>query len=331
MDPEYGRPQRAGIQVRHATKGGNPLSPQPKTTITTTESDEREVGNTREHAAQTAAANKGYVRGNPVNAHMAAGSTVRGQNGFEVVEQQDGVEIPGRILKTAAGERAKQTRTTITAESARSALLAASNVSIEPGQGISQEEMMERMTPEERETYLAKKEMHRSKYVVDEPPSGRTVVASVRKAETKHIEGISLKNDVGHGIEIADPTGTGGKPRESVIVEDGITFRTTNGPERDLKPQAHPRSVEAEAQRASVARPALPEAPAEVRKMIAKAVCADFPDDYNFALPVKKRMARLQADYEDRPDVLRAVFSAESDEIKAILMKEFPAAFSAQV
>ena len=60
--------------------------------------------------------------------------------------------------------------------------------------------------------------------------------------------------------------------------------------------------------------------------MIAKAVCADFPDNYDFAVPVKKRMARLQADYENRPDVLRAVFAAEGDEMKSILMQEFPQA-----
>jgi hypothetical protein len=39
-------------------------------------------------------------------------------------------------------------------------------------------------------------------------------------------------------------------------------------------------------------------------------------------------MARLQADYENRPDVLRAVFAAEGDEMKSILMQEFPQAFA---
>jgi len=138
---------------------------------------------------------------------------------------------------------------------------------------------------------------------------------------------MTITPDIGHGVEIADPVGSGvgGKAKESVIVEDGITFRTTNGPARNE--QQAPNRAPAPLQAA--ARPSIPEAPAEVRKMIAKAVCADFPDNYDFAMPAKKRMARLQADYEDRPDVIKAVFAAEGDEMKAMLMQEFPQAFQA--
>lgn len=329
-DPSYGRPERANIQVRHATKGGNPMQPQPKMAIQTTESDEREVGNVTQHARATRETNRNYVRGqtpvNPVNV-VQAGETVRGQNGFEVVEQQDGVEIPGRSFKTMAGEKAKNTATTLTAESAALALSKASNVTIEPGRGVTQDEMLERMTPEAQEEYLNRKAALRAQYVVDEPAPTRTVVSQLRKAPTQHTEGMIITPNIGGGVEIADPVGDGiaGKPRQSVIVEDGITFRTTNGPDRHM--QESPNRQPASAAMAA-ARAAVPEAPPEVRKMIAKAVCADFPDNYDFAVPLKKRVARLQADYENRPDVIKAVFAAEGDEMKSILMQEFPQAFA---
>lgn len=318
-DPTYGRPQRANIQVRHATQGGNPMGPQPKMAIATVENDEREVMNARQHAQQTRDTNRNHVRGNPVNP-VAAGERVRTQHGFEVVEQQDGVEVPGRTLKTAAGERAKSERTTLTAESAMLALQQAREVPpIEPGRGMTQEEMLERMDPDAREEYLARKESLRAQYV-DEPV--RTVVGKVQhQGRQTHTEGMHIRSDVGHGIEVADPTGLStGKARESVIVEDGITFRVTNGSDKHTRPATNERV-------ASLA-PARPEAPPEVRKRIAKAVCADFPDNYDFAVPVKKRMARLQADYENRPDVIQAVFAAEGDEMKSFLMEEFPQAFA---
>lgn len=325
-DPSYGKPVRANIQVRHATKGGNPMQPQPKMAIQTTEADEREVGNTRLHAQQVNSTNKNYVRGNPVNVAQP-GEVVLGKYGFEVVEQQDGVEVPGRTMKTAAGDRSKESRVTLTPESARQALMNASNVTIKAGKGVSQEEMLERMSPEQQEQYLAEKASLRAQYVNDEP---RQVVSTLqRRPQQQQTEGMTIRNDVGHGVEIADPAGfsSGRALREGVIQENGITFRTTNGP-GSVSRQAQlidPPSMPV--RQVVAAAPSIPEAPVETRKMIAKAVCADFPDDYDFAQPLKKRMGRLQADYENRPDVLRAVFAAENDEVKSLLMQEFPQAF----
>lgn len=338
-DPSYGRPERANIQVRHATKGGNPMAPQPKMAIQTTESDEREVGSVRAHAQGVQQTNRNYVRGNPVNV-ARPGETVRGQHGFEVVEDQDGVEVPGRSLKTAnlTGEKAKQARTTLTSESAATALRQASQVQIEAGKGVTEEERMALMSEEEQEIYLAEKAAQREAVIAQMPPEqqaaertaqalrDRKVVATVKRAPATRTEGMLLTPDVGHGVEVADPVGmgTGGKPKEDVIYEDGIKFTRTNGAAGHMKQATNERvapPVPAQA------RPALPEAPPEVRKMIAKAVCADFPDNYDFAMPVKKRMARLQADFEDRPDVIKAVFAAENDEIKALLMQDFPQAF----
>jgi hypothetical protein len=64
------------------------------------------------------------------------------------------------------------------------------------------------------------------------------------------------------------------------------------------------------------------------RRVIARAVCRDFPDLYDFDAPLRKKLARLRADFEERPDVIRAVAAAETDtEMRTLLVDEFPDAF----
>jgi hypothetical protein len=106
-----------------------------------------------------------------------------------------------------------------------------------------------------------------------------------------------------------------GKPQIQEFEEDGVKFTTTNGPKR--RDQPHPRS--AEAQQPVMLR----DGTAEVRRQVAQQLCPDFPANYDFAASPKKKLARLQADYEDRPDVLKAVFAAETDAFKALLVQEF--------
>jgi hypothetical protein len=61
---------------------------------------------------------------------------------------------------------------------------------------------------------------------------------------------------------------------------------------------------------------------------MAKAACPEFPSTYDFALSTKKKMARITADFEDRVDVLRAIYIAEDQEMQALLFQEFPQAFA---
>jgi hypothetical protein len=308
-------PVRANVQVRHAAQGGNPMQPNraPAHAMQTTENDEREVGtgSISQRAAMVRQQNEGYRRGQQVNV-ARAGETVRSQRGFETVEPQDGVEVEGRTLKTVSGEKAKQTRTVMTSDTAGRALQEASNVKIEPKPGVTEEEYLERLDPEAQELYLAEKAALRAQYVDDpEPPR---VVRKVKTARTETREGITAAVTTGGGIETADPS-YGGKAKESVIVQDGITFRTTNGPERDLQPPPNRRE------------PVNIEGSLDVRRQIASAMCPDFPGNYDFNQTDRKKLARLAADYDDRPDVIRAVFAAEGDGFKEKLIEEFPQAF----
>ena len=159
--------------------------------------------------------------------------------------------------------------------------------------------------------------------------SGSPIVNRVAPTPTKTVEGISVGVTSGGGTEIYDASGSTEKPRESVIEQEGITFRNTNGPKTGFNQQAR-----VEPQVASTL-PTVEEprsriendGTADYRKVVAKALCSDFPNDYNFSAHWKKRLAMIRLNYEDRPDIIRAVFAAESDEFKKLLMEEFPEAF----
>jgi hypothetical protein len=291
-DASYGVPVSAGIKM-HSPVGGN--EPPKLVPAVTTEADERIVMSSADHATTTREQNKTGRR-----------AVVGG------AEDQDGVEV--RTLKTAAGNRAKNTRTVLTAESAGTALREAENVQIVAGRGQSEAEMLERMSAPDREVYLAEKASIKQRYV-DSPE----VVNTVKTAAVSNPEGMKLTQTVGGGIETADPTGMGGKAKASTRVEDGITFKNTNGPEK--KEQPHPRSAEAN-------QPVMmKDGTADARRQIAKAICPEFPSSYDFAAPERKKLARLQADFEDNAPVIRAVFAAESDTFKARILEEFPQAF----
>ena len=305
------RPVAANIQVRHPTQGGNPFegkTPTKKVAVIA-ETDEREVGNAVSHAAAARQANMNYRHGQPVR-NEVGGS----------VEMQDGV--PVRKLKTAAGERAKNARTVLTAESLGSEIRKAESVQIEAGEGLSESDYLERMSEGERAEYLAKKEAARSKYA-DATPVAKPV-AKVRRAKAETREGITAQVKTGGGVETADPIDPGDKAVVTEHVEDGIVFKNTNGPKKKAA-DPHPRSDEAQ-------KPVmLRDGTADARLKVAKALCPDFPDNYDFSAPDRKKLARIAADYEDREDVLRAVFAAESDDFKATLLAEYPHVFGALV
>jgi hypothetical protein len=126
----------------------------------------------------------------------------------------------------------------------------------------------------------------------------------------------------GGGTETWDGAGAGlgGESKVSTTTVDGIKMTNTNGPSNREQPSAR-----SEAAHKPVM---LKDGSVDARLMIARAMCVDFPNNYDFASNPRKKLARLQADYEDRPDVIRAVFAAESDDFKATLIKEFPQAFS---
>lgn len=284
-------PQPAGLRLRHAAQGGNPMDPtnrsQPVTPLTASvEEQERTVGNVQTMASDASRRNKNReYRQNPAQ-----------------YEDQGG--IPVRKLKTAT-----RSTPTITAESAGSLIVDATKVQITPGQGITADEMMARMTEGQRAEYLASKAVLSSAYVSGEQV--RQVVGVAGSATTRETEGILVRGSVGGGVETADLGGTGGQAATSVVESEGMIFRMTNGPRKDL-----------------VAADRGTKGTEATRRKLAKAVCPDFPDLYNFDDPTRKKIARIQADFEDRPDIIRAIFSAETDEVQQRLLAEFPDCFA---
>lgn len=287
----------ANMMVRHATKGGNPLAPPEKAVAVTVEDDERIVGN---HADITKA-----TQDNNANYRNRTATKVKNQHGMSVeIEEQDGV--PVRSLKTKA-----KSHTVMEGNNVSDSIHAVNSVTIDPGKGITEDAYMAKMSEDERDTYLAKKEEKRSAYVQAPATDGHKVVGKIKSAGTVTQDGITAKVTTGNGSPAMFDPSTGATQTETQVIEqDGIKFTTTNGPK-----------VKGIAVR--------PTASVDARRMIAKAMCADFPVNYDFSMPAKKRIARLQADFDDRPDVIRAAFAAESDDVKAVLVQEFPQAFDA--
>jgi hypothetical protein len=222
--------------------------------------DERVVTTAGEHASGVKA-NNAAVRRSPANRQV-----VMDQNGME------GVQV--RTLQTPAKQR-----TEVTPNSVGAAVSQADSVKISPGVGMSEQEMLEGMTPEAREAYISKKAALRAQYVQDAPPANRHT--AIRSA-----------------ADFAPA------PAATTVEVEGIRFATNAPPiAEEAKPTSDP------------------------RVKIARTVCADFPASYSFDAPPKKRIARLMADFDDRPDIIRAAFAAETDEGKALLQQEFPEAF----
>lgn len=142
---------------------------------------------------------------------------------------------------------------------------------------------------------------------LDAQPS---VVGRVADPKNSSKEGFNVTNSVGGGVETFDLAGLDKKAPDQVmtIESEGLRFTTTNGPKKSVQP------VTAKS--------------GDIRRRVAKAMCPDFPDNYDFDASNRKKVARIQADFEDRPDVIQAVYAAESDEVKTVLEAEFPEAFA---
>lgn len=294
-------PQSANIMIRPAD-GGNPMDVRARIPVTMAQEEEREVGTIRGHARAVQNINNGVV-----------------------VEQQDGVPVRHLGRPQQRGESVE-----LTASNANRAIEASKARPVQPGQGRTREEIMAQMDPAARAAYEAQINARKATHTgLDErvavPPAAQypvhtseshqgTVVATVMPGESRRQvsrEGISTPLSVGGGIETVDLAVSSGAPVETrKVVREGIVFTETNGPKNGATAVVEPEVKET-----------------DPRRMVAKAVCRDFPALYDFDAPVKKKVARIQADFEDRPDIIRACFAAENDEMKARLTAEFPSAF----
>lgn len=351
----------ANIQVRSANDlGSNPMQPAKKTAITTIESDERVVMS-RGQRAQAATQQTQQVRAQQGRAGGGVARSFSGGGGLDVGGAEFGVPVARTLLTPARHE------TKVTPDTVGQAIIAAEKVKVQPGEGLSESEMLARMSEEERADYLAAKEARKgdvmSRTVGYVPPPAQTtnlaaynqgrpapaqpravqasaqprVVAQVQGARTVQTEGASVALSVGGGTEIADMSGMSGQVHESVVEAEGMTFRNTNGPKKAF-PNMQQTSPAPQQPAPVPQQPAFvddgtqsrieKDGTADARKQIAKAICKDFPDEYSFSDHWKRRLAMIRLNYEGRTDVIRAIFAAESDDFKKLIMEEFPEAFT---
>lgn len=301
-----GLPQRANIKVGPAD-GGNPAAPRAsRSMLATTDAEEQVVGNYAEHAANVRHSNQ--------------------NRSYLSTESQDGV--PVRTLQTVANSR-DGARTTLNGSNTQQAIAQAESVKLAAGRGLTREEYLARLSPEDREVYLAEIEARKYSHpgvepVVEGPETQGHVVGRIAAPKDLDTMGMHVRTTVGGGTDTVDLSGLDGAPAEVRTMEvEGMRFTTTNGPK---KVQRAPEVKRAAAPARDPGEGTLQDL--DPRRVIARAVCSDFPDLYDFDLPLRKKLARLRADFEDRPDVIRAVAAAETDtEMRILLVSEFPEAF----
>lgn len=300
---QVGRPVSAGITVRNA-EGGSPMDVQKKQVVLTAQAEEREVGNISQHAAQVRQGNQENYRRASYNGP-----------GTQVVQAEDQEGIPVRHLGNPDGRKNPVDMTR-----ASEAIRAAESVRVQPGVGRSREEIMAAMTPEQRADYenqlQVRKAMHGqldTQVALPDQGQGRVVANLQTSNGVQTKEGIKTTVSTGGGTETFDAGGTGGPAEISTVIVEGVKMTNTNGPKKG-------QVVETAKTKADLTE--------DPRRVIAKSICADFPANYDFDASPRKKIARLQADYEDRPDVIRAVASAETDqEVRSRLIEEFSEAF----
>lgn len=355
----------ANIGVRSANDlGQNPLSPARRNSIVTVESDERVVMSRGERTAQT-------------NQRTADVRATQGRAGAAVVRGRDvdagGSEFGVPVQRTF--QTAARTASEVTPGSVGQAIRQADQVKIQPGTGVSEDDLIAHMSEEEREQYYEEKEARKADVLTRAPgyipppaitsnlashnqpgmqrqasaprtPARQAVssvvqVGRVAPSQVKVSEGITCGVTTGGGTEVFDASGTDQKAAESTTVVDGITFRNTNGPKKAYQ-NAAPASQEPVQRTVTemVSQPQVAayqedsqsridrDGTADTRRMVAKSLCNDFPMDYSFSDHWKKRLARIRLNYEERQDIIRAIFAAESDEFKKLLLGEFPEVFS---
>ncbi len=352
-DPEavVGPNISANIGFRPANDlGQNPLAPPKKTTAAVVESDEQIVMN---RGDRTAAAQQQTLQARAQQGR--AGAFVARGNAPDVGGSEFGVEV-NRVLQTPAKSALQVTPNTVGA-----AISQANQVKIQPGQGITEEELLAQMTPDEREAHQASKEARKADVLTRTvgyvpPPAQttnlaknnqqvqsskrqdtpRTMVAAEQEprqvariassAQPRTTEGITAGVTTGGGTEVFDASGSDSAPQQSVVSADGITFRNTNGPKKafpGVTPVQLKASEASEEQASHIER----DGTADARRMTAKMICSEFPDEYDFNDHWKRRLALIRFKYEKNPGVIRAIFASESDDFKRKLLEEFPEAF----
>jgi len=315
-DGKTARPKSAGIQIRSAVQTNNtPGVPPSKRPITTIEEDEQVVGTQSDRES---------IRAGRTPKKVAEEAAIdREALQEQLATSDDGV--PVRSIKTPAKQK-----NTLTPDSAGEAIRAAGKATTNPGKSITEEEMLSKMTPEKRKEYLDKKEALRAPYLADAAAKLGNPNAVKSSPKVIQKEGITLTASVGGGISTEDASDPSAKPTTSTSESEGIRFQGTNlkKPEAKVigaKGQEIPKAAK-EAPKAAKAK--APELSPAARLKVAKAIYSKFPKDYDFDKPAKKKVALLRLNYEDKPDVVKAAFSAEADDVRVLIATEFPEYFT---
>lgn len=359
-DPEAlaGPNVSANIGFRPANDlGQNPLAPPKRVAAAVVESDERVVMNRGE---RTEAAKQQTIQAR--SQQGKAGAFVARGNAPDVGGSEFGVEV-NRVIQTPAKSALQVTPNTVgaainqanqvkiqpgqgfTEEELLSQMTDEEREAHQAAKEARKADVLTRtvgyVPPPAQTANLAVNNQISTK------PKARTMVASeprqvakiASSVQSKVTEGITAGVTIGGGTSVFDASGSDEAPQQSVVQAEGMTFRNTNGPKKGF-PGVTPVDQSAKAQVLSQdAYPTLEsnqeenpshieqDGTADARRMTAKMICSDFPNEYDFNDPWKRRLALIRFKYERNYGVIRAIFASECDDFKRVLLEEFPEAF----
>ena len=146
-------------------------------------------------------------------------------------------------------------------------------------------------------------------------------IDAVERAPGKQMPIVSGDNDERYALPGTSGTKAPKKATKRIEVE-GISFEVENTDLVERGPSRKEAAVD------PLPAKAISSAEASMRLKMAKGFCSDFPTNYAFDAPQKKKLARIEADFvETRPDVVRAIWMAETDTFKKVLEENFPEVF----
>ncbi len=194
------------------------------------------------------------------------------------------------------------------------------SVTIDPRKGVSVEELLDNLSPEERirrEYELEKQQIKvRARANTPEEREAQTIREETVKLHAKMLAKLASLQD---GQQ---------QPQPAVFSEvEGISFATTGIPSAAVAAVAQQQPVSERPKAVPVEPKSRKAVDPGVKSLIAKSVLPTFPfEQYNFADTDRKKLARIDLDFEDKFDILRAIYAAEDDVIREHIADNYPAA-----
>lgn len=148
----------------------------------------------------------------------------------------------------------------------------------------------------------------------------QNVRAELYKNKTVEKEGVQIKSNIGSVSDVIEHDSqednvVGTVRKSSVNTSEGISVKDTSTIRNTSK-----------STKSVVSKQAPPVKIADPRIRVARAICPDFPLNWDFTGKLAERLDRVR-NHGTNQEFLEALYAAEGDQMRKVLVKEFPSVF----